>query len=243
MNARKPKPVAVCTHCGTLTHRVESLNEGCHQGRGKDRCKGGLAARSVSTTGSSAALAMARPGLALSLAATAKRLAGSTFVGDSAAPSRQRSVSTCARMLDSSAWAVPDLLSRGCGPPLRRQNGEALVVRAPLYETGLFSVADRQLQCRAIKVDVAADAFSPSPRMRAVGTEPVESGDERRRVLDTVSGDHRAMVPWLNLLVSRSLPRHAAHSAWPTALDKPFQTSAGHPLPRSFGDHHRVSPR
>ena len=40
MNARKPKPVAVCTRCGTHTHRVEFINERCHQGSGKDRCKG-----------------------------------------------------------------------------------------------------------------------------------------------------------------------------------------------------------
>jgi hypothetical protein len=40
MSTAKPKPLAVCTRCGTYSHRVESINHGCHQGRGKDRCKG-----------------------------------------------------------------------------------------------------------------------------------------------------------------------------------------------------------
>ena len=69
-------------------------------------------------------------------------------------------------------------LLRCCGPPLGRQNDQALIVRAPLYEAGHFGVADRLLEV-----------------VRAPGTEAVELGDERRRALKTVSGDHQPMVP------------------------------------------------
>ena len=96
---------------------------------------------------------------------------------------------------------------RGCGPPLCCQNNEALIVSPPLYESCLLGVANHQLQCCAIKVDVAPDAFGSPPRMRAVGTKQVELGDERRRELDPVSGGHRAMVPCLNVLVSLSFLR------------------------------------
>jgi hypothetical protein len=96
---------------------------------------------------------------------------------------------------------------RGCGSPLCCQNNAALIVSPPLYETGLLGIANHQLQCGAIKVDVAPDAFGSPPRMRAVRPQAVELGDERRRELDPVSGGHRAMVPCLNLLVSLSLLR------------------------------------
>jgi hypothetical protein len=59
-----------------------------------------------------------------------------------------------------------------------------LIVSPPLYETGLLGIANHQLQCGAIKVDVAPDAFGSPPRMRAVRTQAVELGDERRRELD-----------------------------------------------------------
>ena len=64
-----------------------------------------------------------------------------------------------------------------------------------LHEPGLLGVADRQLQRRAIKVDVAADAFSSPPRMRALDAKAVELGDERRRAFETVSG-HARILAW-----------------------------------------------
>jgi hypothetical protein len=51
-----------------------------------------------------------------------------------------------------------DLLLRCRRSTRDRQNDQTLVVRPPLYETGLFGVADRLLEVRAIKTDVAADA-------------------------------------------------------------------------------------
>lgn len=36
----RPRPVAVCTKCKTYSDRIEAVNQGCHRGSGKDRCKG-----------------------------------------------------------------------------------------------------------------------------------------------------------------------------------------------------------
>jgi hypothetical protein len=69
------------------------------------------------------------------------------------------------------------------------------VVSATLYETGRFGVPDRLREVGIRKADVTTDAFSPPPRAGAVGTEAVKLGDERRRALETVSGDHQPMVP------------------------------------------------
>ena len=77
------------------------------------------------------------------------------------------------------------LLLRCRSPPRRRQNDQASVVSATLYETGLFGVAERLLKLRIRKTDVRS-----APRVRAVDAEAVELGDERRRALKTVSGDH-----------------------------------------------------
>jgi hypothetical protein len=81
----------------------------------------------------------------------------------------------------ASGAARPDRLSRGCGPSLGRQNDQALVVSATLYETGLFGVPNRLLKVRIRRTDITANAFGSPPRRRAVGTEAVELGDERRR--------------------------------------------------------------
>ena len=63
-----------------------------------------------------------------------------------------------------------DLLLRCRRPPLSRQNDQALIVTATLYEVGHFGVADRLLKV-----------------VRAFGTEAVELGDERRTALKTGS--------------------------------------------------------
>ena len=39
------------------------------------------------------------------------------------------------------------------------------------------------------------------------------------------------------------IPHRSTRTAWPTGLDRPFRTSVGRPLPRSFGYHQGVSPR
>ena len=72
------------------------------------------------------------------------------------------------------------------GPPRGRQKDEARIVSATMDETGLFGVRDCLLKVRPRKTDIAADAFSSPPGMRAVGTQAVELGDERRRALQTV---------------------------------------------------------
>jgi hypothetical protein len=72
---------------------------------------------------------------------------------------------------------------RCCGSPFGRQDDQARVVSATLYETGLFGVADRRFEVRICKTDITANAFSSPPGMRALGTEAVELGDERRRAL------------------------------------------------------------
>ena len=58
-------------------------------------------------------------------------------------------------------------------------------------ETGLHGVADRLIKVRIRKADVAADAVSTPPRMRALDAKAVEMGDERRRAFETVSGHAR----------------------------------------------------
>ena len=55
-----------------------------------------------------------------------------------------------------------------------------------MYETGLLGVADRLFEGQTRKTDIAANAFSSPPRLRAVGTQAVELGDERRRAFETV---------------------------------------------------------
>jgi hypothetical protein len=79
-------------------------------------------------------------------------------------------------------------------PPLSRQKDQALIVIATLYETGLLGVADRALKLRISQADVAADALSPPPGMRCLGTEAVVLRDERR-ALKMVSGDQRPPRP------------------------------------------------
>ena len=78
------------------------------------------------------------------------------------------------------------LLLRCRRPPLSRQNDQALIVSATLYETGLLGVADRFLELRARKTDITADAFGSPPRIRVPDTEAVKLGDECRRALETV---------------------------------------------------------
>ena len=68
-------------------------------------------------------------------------------------------------------------------PPLSPQNDQALIVSAPLYETGLLGVADRLVEGETRKTDIATDALGSPPGMRGLGTEAVELGDERRRSL------------------------------------------------------------
>jgi hypothetical protein len=84
---------------------------------------------------------------------------------------------------------------RCCGPPGGRQDDQALIVGAPLYETGLFGVADRLLEVRIRKTDGTTDAFGSPPRIRVPDTEVVELGDECRHTLETVLVDHPPMVP------------------------------------------------
>jgi hypothetical protein len=86
-------------------------------------------------------------------------------------------------------------LLRCCGPPLGREDDQARIVSATLYETGLFGVPDRLLEARIRKADITADAFSSPPGMRGLGAKAMELGDERRRALKTVSEGHLAMVP------------------------------------------------
>jgi hypothetical protein len=63
-------------------------------------------------------------------------------------------------------------------PPGGRQHDQALVVGSTLYETGPLGVADRLLKVGIRQTDVAADAFSAPPGMRARGTEAGELGDD-----------------------------------------------------------------
>jgi hypothetical protein len=105
------------------------------------------------------------------------------------------------------------VLLRCCGSPLGRQKDQALVVSAALYEPGLLGVADRLFKVSSLKAEVAAHAVSPPPGMRAGDAEAMELGDERRRALETVLGDHRPMVrlrrvnaptlPWQSSLTIR----------------------------------------
>jgi hypothetical protein len=64
-----------------------------------------------------------------------------------------------------------------------------------LYETGPLGIANRLLEVRIRKTNVATNAFSSPPGKRGFATKAVELGDERRRAFETVSGDHGAMVP------------------------------------------------
>ena len=81
-------------------------------------------------------------------------------------------------------------LLRRCGSAFGRQDDQALIVGATMEEPSLLGIAHRQLQRRAIKADVAGDAFRSPPGMRAVDAEAMKLGDERGRALETVSGDH-----------------------------------------------------
>jgi hypothetical protein len=56
-----------------------------------------------------------------------------------------------------------------------------------MYQTGLLGAADCLFKLPICKAEVAADAFSPPPGMRAGDTEAMELGDERRRAFETVS--------------------------------------------------------
>ena len=87
------------------------------------------------------------------------------------------------------------LLLRRRRPTLSRQNDQALIVSATLYETGLLRVADRLVEVRARKTDGTTDAFGSPPGIRVPGTEAVEMGDECRHTLETVLVDHQLMVP------------------------------------------------
>ena len=80
---------------------------------------------------------------------------------------------------------APDLL-RCCGPPCRRQEDQAWVVSATLYETGPLCVADRFFEVRAVKTDGTTDAFGSPPGIRVPHTEVVEMGHECRHALETV---------------------------------------------------------
>ena len=71
-------------------------------------------------------------------------------------------------------------------PPLSRQNDQALIVNATLYETGLLGVADRLVEGRTGKTDIATDALGSPPGMRDLGSKAVEVGDERRRAFETI---------------------------------------------------------
>jgi hypothetical protein len=51
------------------------------------------------------------------------------------------------------------------------QNDQVRVVHAAKDEPGPLGIAERFFELRAFEVDVAADAFSPPPRMRALGTQ------------------------------------------------------------------------
>ena len=86
---------------------------------------------------------------------------------------------------------------RCCGAPLGRQDDQAIIVSATLDEPDLLGVADRLPEVRTPKADVTADVFSSPPRGRALDADAVKLGDERRRTLKTVSGDHPPMVPQL----------------------------------------------
>ena len=55
-------------------------------------------------------------------------------------------------------------------------------------EPGLLGVVEGLLELLALKPDIAADAFSATPRMRAASTEAMELGDEQRRAVETASG-------------------------------------------------------
>jgi hypothetical protein len=88
----------------------------------------------------------------------------------------------------SSAWTTGRCRSPACS----RQNDQALVIGATLYETGLFGVADRLLEVRIRKADVTADARSSPPGMRAVDAEAMELSDEGGGALET---GHQPMLP------------------------------------------------
>jgi hypothetical protein len=77
-------------------------------------------------------------------------------------------------------------LLRCRGPPLSRQNDQALIVSAPLYKTGLLGVADRLVEGQTRKTDIATDALGSPPGMWGLGTKAVELDDECRRALKTV---------------------------------------------------------
>jgi hypothetical protein len=62
-------------------------------------------------------------------------------------------------------------------------------------EPGLLGIVERLFEGQTRKADIAADAFSSPPRMRAVDAEAMKLGDERHCALETVLGDHRPMVP------------------------------------------------
>jgi hypothetical protein len=80
-------------------------------------------------------------------------------------------------------------------PSGSRQRDQAPVVGPPLYKPGFFAVVERLYELRTREANVAVDALSSPPGMRALGSEAVELGDERRRAVKTVSGGHLAMVP------------------------------------------------
>ena len=69
-----------------------------------------------------------------------------------------------------------DLLFRCRRPPLSRQDDQALIVTATLYETGLLGVADRLLQVRIRKL---------TSRPARMGMPP-SSG----------TYDHRSLMAW-----------------------------------------------
>ena len=66
-----------------------------------------------------------------------------------------------ARLQPGDAIAMPP-------PAPSRQDDQARIVSATLYETGLLGVVERLLEGQTRKADIAADALSSPPGMRAL---------------------------------------------------------------------------
>jgi hypothetical protein len=88
---------------------------------------------------------------------------------------------------DGRRWS----LSRCRRPALGRQDDQAGIVGPTLYEPDLLGVADRLFEVRTHKPDVLPDVLRTPPGLRALGTQSVKLGNQRRRTLKSVAGDRQ----------------------------------------------------
>ena len=97
----------------------------------------------------------------------------------------------------------------------------------------LLGVADRLFEVRTRKPDVLPDVLRTPPGLRVLGTQTAKLGDQRRRALKSVFGNHQLMMPQCNATCQQCRATGCAQGTAPN-LDAPEFAGIRSDLARPF---------